>query len=57
MGQPYARIVVMHIAIIAGAFLTMTLQSPLPLLVVLIGLKIGLDVYLHMKEHAIGETQ
>jgi len=48
---PYGRTVVMHIAIIAGGFLTMTLGSPLGLLVVLIALKTVIDVKLHLWEH------
>jgi hypothetical protein len=51
MGQPYARIVVMHIAIIGGAFLAAAFKSPLPILIVLIALKTILDVKLHLREH------
>ena len=52
MGRPYGRIVVMHVAIIAGGFFVMALKSPLPLLVILIILKAGLDVKLHLRSHA-----
>ncbi len=48
---PYGRMVVMHIAILAGGFLTMTLGSPLGLLVMLIALKTVIDVKLHLREH------
>jgi hypothetical protein len=51
MGSPYGRIVVMHITILAGGFLTMIAGSPAPLLVMLIGLKTILDVKLHNREH------
>ncbi|NIP30859.1 MAG: hypothetical protein GTN99_06160, partial [Candidatus Dadabacteria bacterium] len=51
MSQPYMRIVVMHIAIIAGAFPVMYFGSPIYLLVVLIFIKIIIDLYLHNKEH------
>jgi len=51
MGSPYSRIVVMHIAIIVGAFLTFAVGSPVALLVVLIVLKTVLDVKLHLREH------
>jgi purine-cytosine permease-like protein len=51
MGGPYGRVVVMHIAILVGGFLTMVAGSPTPLLVVLIGLKTILDVNLHNREH------
>lgn len=53
MSQPYSRIVVMHIAIIAGAFLAAAFQSSLPILIVLIALKTVLDVKLHLREHKI----
>jgi hypothetical protein len=51
MGSPYGRVFVMHIAIIAGGFLTMAAGSPALLLVVLVALKIILDVNLHNREH------
>ncbi len=53
MHQPYQRIVVMHIAIIAGSIFVMQLDSPLPLLVILILLKIFFDLYLHKKSHRV----
>ena len=56
MGSPYSRIVVMHIAIIAGGFLTMALGSPLGVLVVLIALKTTIDVKLHLREHSKAKT-
>jgi hypothetical protein len=51
MGQPYARVVVLHIALLAGGFLTMALHSPVPLLFVLVVGKIILDIKLHLREH------
>jgi len=51
MGKPYTRIIVLHIAIIAGAFPIMYFGSPVYLLVVLILIKIIIDLYLHNKEH------
>ena len=51
MGSPYARIVVMHIAVLFGAFLTMALGSPVGILIVLVGLKTSLDVIFHMRQH------
>lgn len=51
MGSPYARIVIMHIAVLFGAFLTMGLGSPIGILIVLVGLKTSLDVIFHMRQH------
>ncbi len=51
MGQPYARVVVMHITILAGGFLLMALGSPIALLLVLIVLKTAIDVKFHLREH------
>lgn len=51
MGSPYGRVVVMHIAILAGGFLVMAIGSPAPLLVVLVALKTVLDMSLHNREH------
>lgn len=51
MAGPYARVVVMHFAIIAGAFLTMAIGSPVAILVVLVILKTVIDVTLHLREH------
>jgi len=56
MGSPYGRIVVMHIAILAGGFLTMSIGSPASLLVVLVVLKTVLDVNLHNREHKKAKT-
>lgn len=51
MAAPYKRIVVLHIAIIAGGFLVISLGSPLGLLLALVALKIGLDIMLHNRSH------
>ena len=51
MFLPYGRIVVMHVAVIAGAFLTERFGSPLGLLAVLIVLKTALDMMGHLREH------
>ena len=52
MGQPYKRVVVLHVAILLGGAVTMALDSPLWALVFLIALKIGFDLWAHLKEHA-----
>lgn len=51
MGSPYGRVIVMHITILAGGFLTMAIGSPAPLLAVLVVLKTVLDVNLHNRAH------
>jgi hypothetical protein len=50
MAQPYGRIVVLHVAILGGAFLMAALRSPVWGLVLLVVLKIILDLRGHLKE-------
>ena len=50
MMRPYGRIIVLHITIIIGAFLTMALGNPLGLLVVLMVLKTLVDLAMHQSE-------
>lgn len=51
MSQPYSRIIVMHIAVLAGAFLSVMMGSPIGVLVVLIALKTIIDVKFHLRQH------
>jgi fatty acid desaturase len=51
MHAPYKRIVVLHVAIIAGGFLVTLLGSPAALLVALVALKTGMDIMLHNRSH------
>ncbi len=51
MNKPYSRVVVLHIALLAGGFLVLTIGSPVPLLIVLVIGKIILDVKMHLREH------
>ena len=51
MTAPYKRIVILHIAIIAGGFLVMSLGSPVGLLIALVALKIAMDIMLHRRSH------
>jgi hypothetical protein len=56
MHAPYGRVVVLHVAIIGGAFLVMEFDSPLWALALLVALKIGLDLRAHLREHRGGST-
>jgi hypothetical protein len=47
MMRPYARMIVMHVAILAGGFAVMALDTPVAALIVLIVLKIGIDLVMH----------
>ncbi len=51
MGAPYGRVIVMHVAILGGGFLTITLGSPAALLLMLVVLKTFVDVNLHLHGH------
>ena len=53
MHQPYQRIIVMHLAILTGGIFVMQLNSPMPLMIILILLKIFFDLYLHKKSHRV----
>ena len=57
MHAPYKRIVVLHVAVIAGGALVTLLGSPVGLLIALVALKTGMDIMLHNRSHrAAGET-
>jgi hypothetical protein len=51
MFQPYARVVVLHLAILLGAFFAFALGSNAVVLIVLIVGKTILDLSLHLREH------
>ncbi len=51
MGQPYNRVVLLHITILVGGFFVMSLGSPVYALLILILLKISIDIQAHIREH------
>ena len=50
MRRPYGRIIVLHIAVIAGGFLIAVLGDPTWMLLVLIVMKSAIDLRMHEKE-------
>lgn len=50
MAQPYARVVVLHLAILGGGFLTMAMGAPAAALVILVVLKTAIDLKAHLAE-------
>lgn len=52
MTQPYGRVVVLHITILAAGFLVLALGAPLPGLLLLIVLKTAVDLRAHLAERA-----
>jgi hypothetical protein len=50
MAQPYARIVILHVAILLGGFVSMALGSNIGILMLLIVGKTTLDLSLHLHE-------
>jgi Family of unknown function (DUF6498) len=57
MMEPYSRVVVLHVTILAGGFLADALGAPLAALVLLIVLKTAIDLVAHMREHRKAETR
>lgn len=51
MVQPYKRIVVMHLTIIFGSWLSIALKAPVGAVLIMIGIKTFLDLQAHLKEH------
>lgn len=51
MGQPYSRVVLLHVTIIIGGFLASFLSSPAFALLFLILLKTFIDIQAHLREH------
>lgn len=50
MNKPYSRIIIMHITIVVGAAIALQFKDSAFLVAVLVVLKIGVDVYFHLRE-------
>jgi hypothetical protein len=57
MGQPYGRVVILHVTIIIGGFLVALFGSPVVGLIMLIALKTFIDIKTHLKQHTIFDTE
>jgi hypothetical protein len=57
MGEPYSRVVVLHVTILASGFLIEILGTPLAALVLLVVLKTAIDLRAHLKEHRKAERR
>jgi len=53
IGEPYKRVMVLHVTIIFGGWVILFLGSPLPALVLLVALKTGVDFAAHRREHTV----
>lgn len=51
MTQPYTRIFIMHITVIAGGWIIMLLESPMIMVTLFVLGKIALDFYFHTRQH------
>jgi hypothetical protein len=52
MFAPYGRLLILHLTIILGAFLSLTLGSPVGAIVILVLIKTIVDLGFHVREHA-----
>jgi len=51
MGQPYGRVVLLHVTILFGGFVVMALGAPAIALMLLVLLKTYIDITTHVREH------
>jgi hypothetical protein len=57
MFEPYPRVVVLHVTILAGGSLAGYLGAPLAALVMLVLLKTAIDLWAHVREHRKAERR
>jgi hypothetical protein len=51
MFAPYGRLMILHLTILFGAFVSIALGSPIGAVIVLVLLKTGVDLAFHLREH------
>lgn len=49
---PYGRVVVLHLTVLLGGFAALAAGGPVALVALLVAFKTGLDLLLHLREHA-----
>jgi len=52
MFAPYGRLLILHLTILFGAFVSLAIGSPVGAIVVLVLVKTAIDLGLHVREHA-----
>jgi hypothetical protein len=57
MFAPYGRLLILHLTIILGAFLSLALGSPVGAIVILVLIKTIVDLGFHIREHAAISTR
>lgn len=57
MHQPYPRVIVMHLTILLGAFVSTAMPAAGPVMVFFVAAKIFADVHAHLKERAKAAVQ
>ena len=57
MGAPYGRVVVLHLAILFGAFISLALGSPAGVLILLVVIKTFIDLKLHVRSHKKAQAE
>ncbi len=55
--SPYARIVILHIAILLSAFLTLAIGSPIWMLLLLVIGKTAVDLFIHLAAHSVANAE
>lgn len=57
MGQPYARVIILHLAILFGGFISMALGSNIGVLAILVLGKTAVDLHFHLQERMSDAAQ